>query len=213
MAFLPVDEQLELISRGTEEVIPLNDLRKKLEKSISDNKPLTIKLGCDPSRPDLHIGHGVVLQKLRDFQDLGHQAVLVIGDFTAMIGDPSERNKTRPQLTLEEAKVNAESYIEQSKVLLDVNNLKVIFNSTWLNKMNFEDVIKLSSKYTVARMIERDDFSKRYKNNLFIPFKLIIFFTCLIVSLRHVIYFSKIMDLKFTFSQTKNLGKHSKESI
>ena len=164
MAFLPVDDQLELISRGTEEVIPLNDLRKKLEKSISDNKPLTVKLGCDPSRPDLHIGHGVVLQKLRDFQDLGHQAVLVIGDFTAMIGDPSERNKTRPQLTLEEAKVNAESYIEQSKVLLDVKSLKVIFNSTWLNKMNFEDVIKLSSKYTVARMIERDDFTKRFES-------------------------------------------------
>ena len=161
---LPVDDQLELISRGTEEVIPLNDLRKKLEKSISDNKPLTVKLGCDPSRPDLHIGHGVVLQKLRDFQDLGHQAVLVIGDFTAMIGDPSERNKTRPQLTLEEAKVNAKSYIEQSKVLLDVKRLKVIFNSTWLNKMNFEDVIKLSSKYTVARMIERDDFTKRFES-------------------------------------------------
>ena len=164
MAFLPVDDQLELISRGTEEVIPLNDLRKKLEKSISDNKPLTVKLGCDPSRPDLHIGHGVVLQKLRDFQDLGHQAVLVIGDFTAMIGDPSERNKTRPQLTLEEAKINAKSYIEQSKVLLDVKRLKVIFNSTWLNKMNFEDVIKLSSKYTVARMIERDDFTKRFES-------------------------------------------------
>ena len=164
MAFLPVDDQLELISRGTEEVIPLTDLRKKLEKSISDNKPLTVKLGCDPSRPDLHIGHGVVLQKLRDFQDLGHQAVLVIGDFTAMIGDPSERNKTRPQLTLEEAKVNAKSYIEQSKVLLDVKRLKVIFNSAWLNKMNFEDVIKLSSKYTVARMIERDDFTKRFES-------------------------------------------------
>ena len=164
MAFLPVDDQLELISRGTEEVIPLTDLRKKLEKSILDNKPLIVKLGCDPSRPDLHIGHGVVLQKLRDFQDLGHQAVLVIGDFTAMIGDPSERNKTRPQLTLEEAKVNAKSYIEQSKVLLDVKRLKVIFNSAWLNKMNFEDVIKLSSKYTVARMIERDDFTKRFES-------------------------------------------------
>ena len=166
MSFLPVDKQLELISRGTEEVIPLNDLRKKLEKSIADNKPLTVKLGCDPSRPDLHIGHGVVLQKLRDFQDLGHQAVLVIGDFTAMIGDPSERNKTRPQLSLEEAKANAESYIEQSKVILDVNNLKVIFNSTWLNKMNFQDVIKLSSKYTVARMIERDDFTKRFESEV-----------------------------------------------
>lgn len=166
MAFLPVDKQLELISRGTEEVIPLKDLRKKLEKSIKDNKPLTIKLGCDPSRPDLHIGHSVVLQKLRDFQDLGHQAVLVIGDFTAMIGDPSERNKTRPQLTLEEAKANAESYIEQSKVILDIKTLKVIFNSTWLNKMNFEDVIKMSSKYTVARMIERDDFTKRFESEI-----------------------------------------------
>ena len=166
MTFLPVDKQLELISLGTEEVIPLKDLRKKLEKSIKDNKPLTIKLGCDPSRPDLHIGHSVVLQKLRDFQDLGHQAVLVIGDFTAMIGDPSERNKTRPQLTLEEAKANAESYIEQSKVILDVKTLKVIFNSTWLNKMNFEDVIKMSSKYTVARMIERDDFTKRFESEI-----------------------------------------------
>ena len=166
MNFLPVDEQLEIISRGTEEVIPLNDLRKKLEKSIENNKPLVIKLGCDPSRPDLHIGHGVVLQKLRDFQDLGHQAILVIGDFTAMIGDPSDRNKTRPQLTLEEAKANAESYIEQSKVILDVKSLKVIFNSSWLNKMNFEDVIKLSSKYTVARMIERDDFTKRFESEI-----------------------------------------------
>ena len=166
MAFLPVDDQLELISRGTEEVIPLKDLRKKLEHSIENNKPLVVKLGCDPSRPDLHIGHAIVLQKLRDFQDLGHQAVLVIGDFTAMIGDPSERNKTRPQLTIDEAKANAESYIEQSKVILNVKNLKVLFNSTWLNKMNFQDVIEMSSKYTVARMIERDDFTKRFESEI-----------------------------------------------
>jgi tyrosyl-tRNA synthetase len=166
MGFLPVDDQLEIISKGTEEVIPLQGLRHKLEFSIKKNKPLVIKLGCDPSRPDLHIGHSVVLQKLRDFQDLGHQAILVIGDFTAMIGDPSERNKTRPQLTLEEAKVNAESYIEQSKVILDVKTLKVLFNSTWLNKMNFSDVIKMSSKYTVARMIERDDFKKRFESEI-----------------------------------------------
>ncbi|MGY8808928.1 MAG: tyrosine--tRNA ligase [Fidelibacterota bacterium] len=166
MAFLPVDDQLEIISKGTEEVIPLQDLRHKLEFSIKNNKPLVIKLGCDPSRPDLHIGHSVVLQKLRDFQDLGHQAILVIGDFTAMIGDPSERNKTRPQLTLEEAKNNAKSYIEQSKVILDVKTLKVLFNSTWLNKMNFSDVIKMSSKYTVARMIERDDFTKRFESKI-----------------------------------------------
>jgi|TARA_B100000809_G_scaffold233931_1_gene251026 tyrosyl-tRNA synthetase len=166
MGFLPVDNQLEIISKGTEEVIPLQDLRHKLEFSIKNNKPLVVKLGCDPSRPDLHIGHSVVLQKLRDFQDLGHQAILVIGDFTAMIGDPSERNKTRPQLTLEEAKANAESYIEQSKVILDVKTIKVLFNSTWLNKMNFSDVIKMSSKYTVARMIERDDFTKRFESEI-----------------------------------------------
>ena len=166
MGFLPVDDQLEIISRGTEEVIPLQDLRHKLESSIKNNKPLVVKLGCDPSRPDLHIGHSVVLQKLRDFQDLGHQAILVIGDFRAMIGDPSERNKTRPQLTLEEAKANAESYLEQSKVMLDVKTLKVLFNSTWLNKMNFSDVIKMSSKYTVARMIERDDFTKRFESEI-----------------------------------------------
>ena len=150
----------------TEEVIPLKDLRKKLEHSIENNKPLVVKLGCDPSRPDLHIGHAIVLQKLRDFQDLGHQAVLVIGDFTAMIGDPSQRNKTRPQLTIDEAKANAESYIEQSKVILNVKNLKVLFNSTWLNKMNFQDVIEMSSKYTVARMIERDDFTKRFESEI-----------------------------------------------
>ena len=163
MAFLSVDEQLELISRGTEEVIPLKDLRKKLDNSIKDNKPLTIKLGCDPSRPDLHIGHSVVLQKLRDFQDLGHQAVLVIGDFTAMIGDPSGRNKTRPQLTLDEAMDNAQSYIDQAAQVLDVSTLKIVYNSQWLNAMNFSDVIKLSSHYTVARMLERDDFTKRYQ--------------------------------------------------
>jgi len=166
MGFLPIDDQLEIISKGTEEVIPLQDLRHKIEFSIKKDKPLVIKLGCDPSRPDLHIGHSVVLQKLRDFQDLGHQAILVIGDFTAMIGDPSERNKTRPQLTLEEAKANAESYIEQSKVILDVKTLKVLFNSTWLNRMNFSDVIEMSSKYTVARMIERDDFTKRFESEI-----------------------------------------------
>ena len=106
MAFLPVDDQLELISRGTEEVIPLKDLRKKLEHSIEKNKPLVVKLGCDPSRPDLHIGHSVVLNKLKQFQDLGHNIILVIGDFTAMIGDPTGRNKTRPQIDLKETKEN-----------------------------------------------------------------------------------------------------------
>jgi len=164
MSFESVNEQMDLIRRGAEEIIPENELLKKLEKSKSLDKPLTIKLGCDPSRPDLHIGHGVVLRKLRHFQDLGHQAVLIIGDFTAMIGDPSGRNKTRPNLTLDEAKANAESYVNQSKVILDVDSLKILYNYEWLNTMKFSDVIELASKYTVARMLERDDFTKRYQS-------------------------------------------------
>ena len=164
MSFLPIDKQLVLIRRGAEEIIPEDILKKKLERSKETDTPLIIKLGCDPSRPDLHIGHGVVLRKLRHFQDLGHQAVLVIGDFTAMIGDPSGRNKTRPQLTLEEARSNAESYVEQSKVILEIDKLKILYNSDWLNNMNFNDVVKLASSYTVARMLERDDFTKRFQS-------------------------------------------------
>lgn len=164
MTFLSVDKQMELIRRGVEEIIPEDALIKKLEKSKKHNTPLIIKLGCDPSRPDLHIGHGVVLRKLRHFQDLGHQAVLLIGDFTAMIGDPSGRNKTRPSLSLEEAKANSESYVNQSKVILDVDSLKILYNYEWLNTMKFSDVIELASKYTVARMLERDDFTKRYQS-------------------------------------------------
>ena len=163
MAFLSIDKQWELISRGAEEIIPEKELKQKLEQSINKDTPLIVKLGCDPSRPDLHLGHGVVLRKLRHFQDLGHQAILVIGDFTAMIGDPSQRNKTRPQLTLEETKANAESYIEQAGQVLNIDSLKIFYNSTWLDAMRFSDVIRLSSHYTVARMLERDDFTKRYK--------------------------------------------------
>ena len=154
---------MDLIRRGVEEILPEEDLEKKLERSLNNNEPLIAKLGCDPSRPDLHIGHGVVLRKLRHFQDLGHTSVLVIGDFTAMIGDPSGRNKTRPQLSLDEARKNAESYVDQAKVILDINTLRIKYNSDWLNKMNFNDVVKLSSSYTVARMLERDDFTKRFK--------------------------------------------------
>ena len=163
MAFLSIDKQWELISRGAEEIIPEKELKQKLEQSINKDTPLIVKLGCDPSSPDLHLGHGVVLRKLRHFQNLGHQAILVIGDFTAMIGDPSQRNKTRPQLTLEETKANAESYIEQAGHVLNIDSLKIVYNSTWLDAMRFSDVIRLSSHYTVARMLERDDFTKRYK--------------------------------------------------
>ena len=162
MKFISVDKQLELINRGAEEIIPEDELRNKLERSIKTNKPLIAKLGCDPSRPDLHIGHSVVLRKLRHFQDLGHQAVLVIGDFTAMIGDPSGRNKTRPLLSLEEARDNAKTYLDQAKVILNMNKIKVKYNSEWLDNMRFSEVIKLASSTTVARMLERDDFTKRY---------------------------------------------------
>ena len=166
MKFLSVDKQIELISRGSQEIIPEAELRNKLERSIKTNKPLNVKLGCDPTRPDLHIGHSVVLRKLKHFQDLGHRAVLVIGDFTAMIGDPSGRNKTRPQLTLDEARDNAKTYLNQAKAILDMNSLKVCYNSEWLDKMSFSEVIKLASSTTVARMIERDDFTKRYDSEV-----------------------------------------------
>ncbi|MCH7972779.1 MAG: tyrosine--tRNA ligase [Bacteroidetes bacterium] len=164
--FPPLNEQLDVIKRGASEIIPEEELISKIEKSIKSNTQLIIKLGCDPSRPDLHIGHSVVLRKLEQFQSLGHQAVLIIGDFTGMIGDPSGRNITRPSLSLEEARKNGQSYFEQASKILDKEKTKILHNSDWLGKMSFEDVIRLSSKYTVARMLERDDFTKRYKTGL-----------------------------------------------
>lgn len=161
--FKPVKEQLEIIRRGISEIIPEDELVKKLEKSYATNTPLRVKLGCDPSRPDLHLGHSVVLRKLRAFQDLGHIAVLIIGDFTGMIGDPSGRSKTRPPLTIEETRVNGKTYFEQATRILATKDLKMLYNSDWLGKMNFSEVIKLAAKYTVARMLERDDFTNRYK--------------------------------------------------
>lgn len=161
-----INEQMDLIRQGTDEIISEEQLEQKLGSAIQNNKPLIVKLGCDPSRPDLHIGHAVVLRKLHHFQDLGHTAVLVIGDFTAMIGDPSGRNKTRPQLTIEEAQEYGQTYIDQASAVLDVDKLKIVHNSEWLSAMNFIDVIKLTSHYTVARMLERDDFEKRYKSEI-----------------------------------------------
>ncbi|HMN49311.1 MAG TPA: tyrosine--tRNA ligase [Ignavibacteriaceae bacterium] len=161
--FPSLNEQMDLIKRGVVEIIPEDELVKKIEKSIKTSKPLNIKLGCDPSRPDLHIGHSVVIRKLAQFQELGHQAILIIGDFTGMIGDPSGRNATRPALTLEQTRINGESYFKQASKILHKEKTKIVYNSEWLGKMTFEDVIKLASKYTVARMIERDDFTKRFK--------------------------------------------------
>jgi tyrosyl-tRNA synthetase len=154
---------MDVIKRGVFEIIPEDDLVKKLENSIKAKKPLNIKLGCDPSRPDLHLGHSVVLRKLRQFQDLGHQATLIIGDFTGMIGDPSGKSKTRPSLTLAETRQNGQSYFEQATKILSSQRVTMQYNSEWLDKMTFADVIRLASKYTVARMLERDDFTIRYK--------------------------------------------------
>lgn len=155
---------MDLIKRGVFEIIPEDALVAKIEKSIKTQTPLKIKLGCDPSRPDLHLGHSVVLRKLRHFQDLGHEAILIIGDFTGMIGDPSGKSKTRPPLTLEETRKNGQSYFEQATKILSTKNIKMLYNSEWLQSMNFADVITLASKYTVARMLERDDFEKRYRD-------------------------------------------------
>lgn len=164
--FPELNEQMDLIKRGAVEIIPEDELVKKLEKAIKENRQLNIKLGCDPTRPDLHLGHSVVLRKLAQFQKLGHKAILIIGDFTTLIGDPSGRNSTRPPLTTEEIKENAKSYFEQASKILDREKTDIVYNSEWLGKMSFADVIKLASKYTVARMLERDDFTKRFKSGI-----------------------------------------------
>lgn len=165
MSFLAVEDQMDVIRRGTVEIVPEEELIEKLKESRKTNTPLKIKLGCDPTRPDLHLGHSVILRKLRQFQDLGHEAILIIGDFTALIGDPTGQNETRPALTEEEIKENAETYLDQATKILDPDHTTIVYNSDWLGDMRFQDVIKLTSKLTVARMIERDDFSKRYNNN------------------------------------------------
>lgn len=163
--FATTNEQMDAFKTGAVELLPEEELAKKIELSIKNKKPLNIKLGADPSKPDLHIGHAVVLHKLRQFQDFGHNAILIIGDFTGMIGDPTGKSKTRPQLTQEETKINGMSYLEQATIILDKQRLSVKWNTEWLSKLKFADVIHLSAKYTVAQLLERDDFSKRYKSN------------------------------------------------
>jgi tyrosyl-tRNA synthetase len=163
MPFPPVEDQLREIRRGVEEILPDDALRAKLERSFTTGTPLVVKLGADPSRPDLHLGHAVVLRKLRQFQDLGHRAVLIVGDFTGMIGDPTGKSKTRPPLTLDETRANGRSYFEQAGRILDLDRAEVLYNSDWLASMDFRAVIELAAKYTVARMLERDEFEKRFR--------------------------------------------------
>lgn len=162
---LDINEQIKIIKKGAAEIISEEDLKNKLEKSIKENKPLRIKLGLDPSAPDIHLGHTVVLRKMKAFQDLGHQVVIIIGDATGMIGDPTGKNAARKQLTHEQVLENAKTYQEQIFKVLDKEKTEVRFNSDWLAKMNFMEVASLASNYTVARMLERDDFKKRFTTN------------------------------------------------
>ena len=163
-AELSIEEQVALIRRGTAEIISEAELAQKLETSKTEKRPLRIKLGLDPTAPDIHLGIAVVLRKLRQFQDLGHEVILIIGDFTATIGDPSGKSKTRPQLTAEEVKHNAKTYADQYCMILDEDKTRVVFNSEWLDEMSFADVIRLSAQTTVARILERDDFTNRLQD-------------------------------------------------
>jgi len=165
MADTNLQNALSIIQRGAEHLYSVEDLTQKLEQAQKDSRQLRIKLGVDPSSADLHIGHAVVLRKMRQFQDLGHKVVLIIGDFTGMIGDPTGRSKTRPALSLEQTRDNGRSYVEQATLILDDDSdkLEIVYNSSWLEPLNFSDLVKLSAKYTVAQMLTREDFNNRYK--------------------------------------------------
>lgn len=161
-----IEQQLELISRGADEIINIDELKQRLIKSKETGKPLIVKAGFDPTAPDIHLGHSVLLRKMRHFQYLGHKVVFLIGDFTGRIGDPSGKSKIRKQLTEDEVMKNAETYKEQVYKILDKDKTVIEFNSKWNSQMKFSDVLSLTSRYTVARMLERDDFAKRYKNGI-----------------------------------------------
>ncbi|MEC0270736.1 tyrosine--tRNA ligase [Paenibacillus anseongense] len=160
-----VERQLQIIKRGAAEIIPKDALKQKITRAIVTGKPLKVKLGLDPSAPDIHIGHTVVLQKLRQFQELGHEVQLIIGDFTGRIGDPTGKSETRKQLTEEDVQHNAQTYQTQLSKILDFTKTTFYYNSSWLGELKFDDVLKLAGKVTVARMLERDDFAKRYAAN------------------------------------------------
>ena len=161
---LGVKKQLELIKRGTIEIIPEEELVRKLESSLKQNKPLRIKMGFDPTAPDIHLGHTVGIRKLKQFQDLGHQVLLIIGDYTGMVGDPSGRSETRPQLSYEKIRKNAETYQKQFFKILVKEKTEIHFNGEWFSRMSFQDIMGLASKFTLARILERDDFTERFKN-------------------------------------------------
>src|ERR1700733_11949485 len=162
-AFLPVDEQMDLLEKGAAEIIRVSDLRERLEDSRKTGRPLRVKAGFDPTAPDLHLGHTVLMRKLRHFQQLGHQVIFLVGDFTSLIGDPTGRNVTRKPLTREQISENAKTYQEQVFKILDRERTEVRFNSEWLGKLGYEGTIRLTAHFTVSQMLERDDFCKRFQ--------------------------------------------------
>ena len=162
--FLPVEEQLDLLEKGAAEIIRVSDLRERLEKSRQTGKPLRVKAGFDPTAPDLHLGHTVLVRKLKHFQDLGHTVIFLVGDYTALIGDPTGRSVTRKPLTREQIDQNAQTYTEQVFKILDREKTEVRFNSEWLGKLSFEDIIRLAAKFTVSQMLERAEFHARFQN-------------------------------------------------
>jgi len=164
--FKPVDEQIAYLRKGAAEIIREEDLRAKLDASAKTGKPLRVKLGVDPTAPDLHLGHTVVLRKLKHFQDLGHTAIFLVGDFTAMVGDPTGQSETRPPLTREQVDANAKTYLEQVYKILNKENTEVRYNSEWLGKLSGHDMIRLCAHYRLARMLEREDFRSRLAGNL-----------------------------------------------
>jgi len=159
----PVEQQMAVLWRGVVDIISEDELKKKLERSVATATPLRIKLGIDPTAPDIHLGHTVVLRKIRQFQDMGHLAVLIIGDYTSLVGDPSGRSKTRPMLTKGEIQANAKTYVEQVGKVIDLDRAEIHPNSEWFASMGFTDILELSAKMTVAQVLERDDFAKRYR--------------------------------------------------
>ena len=161
-SFPPVDEQLAYLRKGAAEIIRESDLRERIEKSLASGKPMRVKAGFDPTAPDLHLGHTVLMRKLKHFQDMGHTVIFLIGDFTGLIGDPSGRSATRPPLTREQIDANAETYKAQVFKILDRDKTEVRFNSDWLGKLGFEGFIRLAAKFTVSQMLEREDFHKRF---------------------------------------------------
>src|SRR6266699_1361901 len=162
----PVDEQLTYLKKGAAEIIRESELRSKLEKSRATGRPLRVKLGMDPTAPDLHLGHTVVLRKLKHFQDLGHTAIFLVGDFTAMVGDPTGQSETRPPLTREQVDANAKTYLEQVYKILDKENTEVRYNSEWLGKLTSYEIVRLCAHYRLARMLEHEDFRSRLAGNL-----------------------------------------------